>query len=324
MLQETKLSRKNLLKLDDYEIFEHVRKNKKGGGIMIGVKKDIQATPVDVSPTDEEIEIIVVEIQFNKDVTVRFLTGYGPQEDECEEKINKFYCALEEEIVKCEDSNCGLVIEMDCNAKLGKNINNGDPHDISTNGKILWDIVNRRSCTVVNTTEKCKGAITRSRMKKGVREESVLDYIIVNTLMVPLIEEMEIDESKIKALTRFKKNKPVPSDHNYLGCVFNIPLQRRMAHRQEVYRLRNKSDLLIFKEKTTHTKKFSQCFTKGGDVKKEGKKWLKTLHNTIHSCFKKVRISGKRKKDKIQDYIDLRRKIKCDINKAQTVGENTN
>ena len=39
MVQETKLSRKNQIKLDDYQIFERVRKNKTGGGIMIGIRK---------------------------------------------------------------------------------------------------------------------------------------------------------------------------------------------------------------------------------------------------------------------------------------------
>ena len=64
-------------------------------------------------------------------------------------------------------------------------------------------------------------------------------------------------------------------------CTFNIPLQNKTAPRQEVYCLRNKSDLLTFKEKTTHTNKFSNCFTEEGGVEKEGKKWLKTLQNTI-------------------------------------------
>ena len=162
---------------------------------MICVKKDIQTTPVDVSPQDDEVEILVIEIQV-KETIIRFLTAYGPQEGESDDKINKFYCTLEEEIVSCEERNCGLVIEMDANAKLGKDIIKGDPHEMSSNGKLLWDIINRRNCTVVNTTEKCTGVITRSRMKKHVKEESVIDYIIVNPLMIPYLEEMNIDESK--------------------------------------------------------------------------------------------------------------------------------
>ena len=89
--------------------------------------------------------------------------------------------------MSCEERNCGLIIEMDANAKLGKEIIEGDPHEMSSNGKLLWGILSRRSCTVVNSTEKCEGVITRSRMKKDVKEESVIDYIIVNSFMAPYL-----------------------------------------------------------------------------------------------------------------------------------------
>ena len=190
---------------------------------MIGFEKEIASSPVDVSPQDDELEILVIEIEL-KEITIRLLTGYGPQEDSNEDKINKFYCALEEEMVLCEQRNCGLIIEMDCNAKLGKEIIKGDPHDMSSNGKLLWDIIQRRDCMVVNASEKCQGVITRSRLKNGVKEASVIDYIIVNSMVTPYVDKMEIDESKMKALTRFKKGTTIPSDHNVLECTFNLSL----------------------------------------------------------------------------------------------------
>ena len=57
---------------------------------MKGIKKDIDATPVDVSPQDDELEILVVELEL-KDLSIRFLTAYGPQEDGNEDKINKLW-----------------------------------------------------------------------------------------------------------------------------------------------------------------------------------------------------------------------------------------
>ena len=318
MVQETKLKRKNQIRLEKYDLFEKVCKPKGGGGIMIGVSNDMTGKPVDVSPHDD-VEILVVEIEL-KDMSIRFLTAYGPQEDDKEENINKFYNYLEEEIIACEERNCGLIMELDCNAKLGKEIIQGDPHNMSSNGKLLWDVVQRHGCTVVNATEKCVGVITRSRMKKKHKEESVIDFIIVNPMIMPYVEKMEIDELKSKALTRFKKGGSVPSDHDYLHCTFNIPLQKRKPMRKEMYCLRNKSSLKKFLEKTSNTNKFCACFTENGDVKKEGKKWLKTLQNTIHSCFKKVRMT-KQRSDPIQKQLDIRRNIIIDINRAKTASE---
>ena len=321
MLQETKLKRKNQIRLEKYEIFEKVRKHKGGGGIMIGISKDMVRKPVEVSLQDD-VEILVIEIELG-DLTVRFLTAYGPQEEDKEENINKFYNSLEEEIIACEERHCGLIMELDCNAKLGKDIIQGDPHNMSSNGKLLWDIVKRHGCTIVNATDKCVGVITRSRWRKQSKEESVIDFFIVNPMITPYIEKMEVDESKSKALTRFKKGITIPSDHNYLHCTFNIPVKKRKPARKEIYCLRNKNSLKIFKSKTSNTKKFSSCFTENGDVKREGQKWMKSLRSTISSCFKKVRITKKRS-DTIQEQLDMRRKLIIDISRAETASERHN
>ena len=207
---------------------------------MIGIRNDIESVPVIVSD-HEEVEILVVEVAL-KSIVVRFLTAYGPQEDAPEDIINHFYSTLEEEIVKCEEHNCGLIAEMDCNAKLGNQLINGDPNQMSNNGKLLWDIMERRGCIVVNATDKCHGTITRSRLKAGKKEESILDYVVVNALIYPYVEQMIVDETKEKALTRFTKGKAVPSDHNMLSCVFDIPIKRQTMPRTEVYRLRNEDE----------------------------------------------------------------------------------
>ena len=58
---------------------------------------------------------------------------------------------------------------------------------MSANGKLLWDILERRNCTVVNGTTKCSGCITRSRNKAGKVEKSVLDYVFVDALIEPYV-----------------------------------------------------------------------------------------------------------------------------------------
>ena len=319
LIQETKLSRKNQVRVKGYDVFEKVRKNKGGGGVMIAIKDDILTTPVEVSPQeDDEVEILTVEIEL-QGLTLRILTAYGPQEEENDDKINKFYCTLENEIVKCQELNCGLIIEMDCNAKLGKEVIQGDPHDMSNNGKLLWDIVQRRDCVVVNSlSDKCNGVITRSRMKSGVLEQSVIDFVIVNSVVAPYVECMEIDELKAKTLTRYRKGVAIPSDHNLITCTLNIPLQRKRQSRDEFYRIRSEKHIEVFKERTTKTTRFTECFLKKGDVRIQGRRWLKVLMKMIHVCFEKVRIRTNKKHDPIQQQLDERRKMKIEIGNATT------
>ena len=289
MVQETKMKRMNQWTINGYELYEKIRKGKGGGGIMIGMSKNFDIQPVVVSDHEEDIEILVVEVAF-KSITVRFLTAYGPQEDASEDIINKFYLTLEEEIVRCEQENCALIAELDCNAKLGRGIIEGDPHIMSCNGKVLWDILERRGCSVINGSDRCTGTIKRSRMKGGILEKSVLDYVIVNAAAAPYVHCMVIDESKTRSLTRYTKGKAVPSDHNLIICTFKIPLKKKPLPRTEVYRLRNVEELQNFKEKTSHTNVFTQCFEREGDVQEQGKKWLKTLQKSICTSFKKIRI----------------------------------
>ena len=50
----------------------------------------------------------------------RLITGYGPQDDAGTELLTAFYSKLEEEIISCKVNDCGIILELDCNAKVGK------------------------------------------------------------------------------------------------------------------------------------------------------------------------------------------------------------
>ena len=155
-------------------------------------------------------------------------------------------------------------------------------------------------------------------MKGGVLEESVLDYLIVNSAAATFVESMTIDESKMKSLTRYTKGKAIPSDHNMLTCTFKIPVKKKDIQRKEVYRLRNPEELQAFKEKTSHTKVFTQCFEKQGDVKKQGEEWIKLLLKSIRSSFKKIRIKSQpNQKDPIQEKMEQRKQIRKKMNSCK-------
>ena len=327
MIQETKLKREMLISSNDYHIYENVRKNKGGGGIMIGIDKGLtDKEPVVIYRGNDEIEILVVEVSLNS-MNVRFMSAYGPQEEANPEKINAFYQKLEEEIVKCEEDDCGLIAEMDANAKLGSSLIKDDPHTMSENGRLLWDVTQRRNCLVVNTSVDCNGVITRSRIRNGKPEKSVLDYVIINQKVQPYLQQMTIDEKKEKVLTRFTKKKVVASDHNIITCNFNIPHRKPPQKRIEIMALRNSEDLAKFKSETTNTSRFTRCFQGPGDIRSQGKKWMKVLKNTMHRCFRKVRITAaarRKKQSKIQMMMDRRKEVKKALENTSTIQEKQN
>ena len=73
------MKKPNLIKTastKNFTIYELLRKYSNGGGICIGVHKDLK--PVWVAQGDDETEVLAVEIWVD-DFPIRVVTGYGPQ-----------------------------------------------------------------------------------------------------------------------------------------------------------------------------------------------------------------------------------------------------
>ena len=136
-LQETHFSKKGKFRLDNYEMFEAIRK-KHNGGTIIGVNKAL--SPMLIKAYSDDFELVVVEIKINNK-EIRIISGYGPQETWNEADRLPFFLALEEEIIKAGLQGVSVIIEMDSNSKLGPEFIAQDPHQQSTNGKLSAEII---------------------------------------------------------------------------------------------------------------------------------------------------------------------------------------
>ena len=124
---------------------------------------------------NEDIEILVVQCNIGK-MNIRIINGYGPQEDDPIIKKLTFWQTLEQEINAAKNANCMTLIQMDGNAKLGKNIIKQDPHNISENGKLMKDLIESESLVLLNSSQLCMGAMTRQRVTKNKEEKSIIDF----------------------------------------------------------------------------------------------------------------------------------------------------
>ena len=200
--QETHFEKKGKLKVEGYSIFEAIRKNKKDGGTLVGVHVGLK--PMLIKEYSDDFELIVVEMNV-AGKEVRIISGYGPQETWKENERMPFFLALEEEICKAEMLGKSIIIQMDANSKLGPEIVQLDPHGQSINGRILSGIIERHGLCVVNgLKDKCSGLITRRRITKQSKEESVIDFVILSDDIQNDVESLIIDEERIHALTKYK------------------------------------------------------------------------------------------------------------------------
>ena len=312
MIQETKLKTVGKLKINGFQIFETVRTNPNGGGgLALGISNEVDCEPILITNGDDETEMIVVEANING-MPIRFFNGYGPQENTSESKAQEFYDKLDEEIVNAQHSNCEIIIEMDFNAKLGDEYIKDDPNKMSRNGRIMSKLIETRNLKIVNSSEKCHGTITRSKLTTNGTEKSVIDYVVVSQNIFNSVERMDIDEAKEKVLTNYR-SKTV-SDHNIITCNFNVTVPKIKPKRIEIFKFRNKEQLKLFRENTENANELIKVFETNENILIQGKKWYKKLRQILQKSFTKIRITNKKKmnnkKTEIEKQIDLRNNLR--------------
>ena len=291
-MQETKYNRMGLVKLPGYQLFEKIRKNKGGGGLLTCV--DSNLNPVLVTNCKDDTELLTVEVNIDTK-KIRIINGYGPQEDDNLQDILAFWQEFESEVIRAKDDGCLVLIEMDANAKVGKNIIDGDSHSTSNNGKLLIDIIERQDLIIGNSLEICKGVVTRERVVENNTEKSTIDYIIVCSELAEYMTEMMVDEDRVHTLARYVKRKDggkiVKSDHNILWGKFSLIFHRKSQKiRNEHFLFKCMDSKQIFFEETNSTKALSTSFQGNKDFLKCSEAFFKTLNGIFHKCFKKVRI----------------------------------
>ena len=297
MLQETKLYRKGQIKIPNFCVFENLRAQGEGGGLLTMVHENFEPVLIpSTGPPKSTENILVVEAYLGKS-RIRYINAYGVQENATLTDKTGFYSALDQEIENAFSNNCYMCLQMDANGKLGKEIIHGDPYEISPNGMLLSDLISRKSLVVINATDKCYGLITRMRVKGKVTEKSVIDYFIVCQELYRLVISMSIDEDRKYVLKRYYKykqqTKVVESDHNVQILEISCPWEVKVSKpKTEIFNLRNKKCQQEFFLNTNKSNVLTRCL-EGRDVLTAGKNWMKCMKTIIIKSFRKIRITGK-------------------------------
>ena len=307
-VQETHFVKKGKFQMENYEIFEAIR-TKWNGGTLIGAHKSIK--PVLISEYCDEFELLTIEVCVGKR-QIRIITGYGPQETWPEAQRVPFFIALEEEVAKAEMMGKSIIIEMDSNSKLGKQLIPKDPHNQTPNGLLLAGIINRHGLIVGNgLTDKCEGLITRRRETIDGTEESVIDHLLFTEDLRDDFNALVVDEKKTNAITKLVKTKyevkTIESDHNALISYFQIAWDRKVKdERVEMFNLKSSEGQIKFKEITSRNGNFSEIFQSNVDLNAATEKFIKKLNDCIYQSFKKIRITERQNKE-IQELFDKRK-----------------
>ena len=177
----------------------------------------------------------------------------------------------------------------------GSDIIPGDPRKQNKNGKMFEEFLKRNpNLTVVNSLPQCKGLITRSRIKENKTEESILDFFIVCSLVLPFITQMVIDDKKQHILTNFQNVKRVgkvtESDHFTQYMDLDLEYLKEKPVRQEIFNFKDENSQKIFQALTSETARFTSCFNGDATLEEKIENWRGVLKSVCKQSFKKIRI----------------------------------
>ena len=283
MLQETKLKTNEFLSceaLKPFEVYYRNRQETQGGGIAMGVDKNLKSTLV--KEGEEEVEAISVK-NFLKDLEIRVVTAYGPQENALKNQKDKFWEFIEEEVNNAEFEGNGLIIQMDGNLHAGSQLIKGDPNKQNQNGRLFCEFLERNdNLCVVNALDLCEGVITRKRKVENKTEEEILDFFIINDKMRPFIKKMQVDEDKeftLINLAQIEKNKRmVETDHNAIDVDMELNSDNEKPCREEVFNLKSKSGQESFFKETEENEDLLNSFKNNLSINIQSLRWKKNIY----------------------------------------------
>ena len=294
-MQETKCTQYGQMKFDGFYTYEHLRSNKEGGGVAICALKELN--PVFVCDGGEEVEALTVDIHL-RNMAVSVTSAYGPQLNDLAQKKKAFWKYLSEKAQAAKASGKGFILQGDLNCWLGPELLPGDIHEQNRNGKLLQSFLKENRLTCVNSLPLTQGLITRSRTYKGKVKESTIDFYVVCERVLPLVTSMKICDDKEHKLTNYSmlndKNEAVNSDHAPLVMEVKLEANPAKKVRTEIHNFEDNDSQLKFKESTSNTDAFTDCFQSLQPVLKQSDKWLQVVKTYINKSFKKIRIRPRR------------------------------
>ena len=268
-LTETHLLDIEKFPIEGYEDpYRHDRDNL-GGGILIGIKKELKNICTVVEKSSEVGEMMWLVLDNNR-IKLRIGVIYAPQESRTtKEQLKLMYEKIGEQISLAREKKQKVLMLGDFNCKIGEKII-GNRTDVTKGGKMLLKLVDRNRLTILNSNEKCHGLWTR--VENG--NKSVLDYVIVDEESNPALCSMNIDEKReFSPIGYDKQGNPVQSDHNVIVCNFNWLIDEDRLREHERKTITEKGWARIRKE--MEETQISAVLSTGNSQEKytEWKKW---------------------------------------------------
>ena len=295
-ITETHLLEEEDVKVDGYKLYRNDRNNV-GGGVMIGVKMELENITTLVNKSNDVGETLWILIDNNR-IKLRVGIIYAPQESRTpKEKLESMYEKIDEQILLAKAKEQKLLILGDFNCKIGKEII-GNRVDVTKGGRMLLKMTKRNKLSILNAHNKCKGLWTRVEGST----KSVIDYVMMDEDDGEALQEMIIDEQKEYAPCGQDYKM---SDHNVINAKFDWIITEIVQQRKDRAVITEKGYCRI-KEELEHVK--ASKIMDGDDLQDSYDKWKDTVNDIVKKNTTTLKRKNPRKS--IKELIREKKKLK--------------
>ena len=283
--------------MDGYEtLFCNYKSGKEG--LLIAVKEGTFTFAEKIYESEEK-NILSVKVEY-PNCSLRFILAHGPQETDNVDTRNQFFESLMVEVERGKASDDNVLLLGDMNAKIQSNQSNtgDDVEDVSNNGTLLKELVEKYELDVLNFHPSATGKWTRIRKKKKTTERSVIDYIMVEENLKSRIEDVVIDEDKLYTPWRLvyskKQRHIIFSDHTAMITTININrgvVSAEPSDQPTGWRL-TAEGMAKYKELTSE--RDAVVINKHGGSTQLYQNWMDQAEAIVTQCFPKRKPAKKR------------------------------
>ena len=287
MLVETHLIGKSKINIKGYK--ETITRNRQtnGGGLLIAKndKSKINLTAIKIHENEEQLWAKI-------DNTILCL-AYAPIESRTEKNtLEEWYFEIEKEYIKWEDHRVMMIGDFNAKVGIGEGgIKNNHP-EMSTSGKILKNLNERRNLSIMNNENITQGTWTREDPNG---KKSILDYVISNEILKHQITNIKIDEDHNFKLSRYRKQKgkkiETKSDHNTILIKMREAKSNNPTVKHQIWNIKNEEAWNNFKNDTENIN-IKESWNNQVEINAGYKKWASQIRALMYKHFERITIKN--------------------------------
>ncbi len=267
-----------------------IKSNKSvGQNVAIILRGKLQgANVMKLYEPNDVINMLGIRIELAKHNFKRMYTAHMKQAPVGRDEIRNQFNEIKAQFHQANINKEGMILIGDVNVHVGSIIP-GCKDSQDWCGAEFLDIIKECGLHLLNSSDMCKGVVTRVDPRNG--STSTIDLAICNNFMLHEVVDMYIDEEENYKPTKYTKNKVTKTDHNTI-IVKLVSSKVALVKGKSFLKVKDECSRKLFVEKINKTQ-FGDIFLQPGSINTQFKRFKHKWDDIVNTSFARVTHSNK-------------------------------